>query len=61
MCLKTENIFTEIYLPKSKSFIVGILYRPADKINFINCIDQIFSQFSTLETQECYLHLGTLI
>ena len=53
MCLKTENIFTEIYLPKSKSFIVGILYRPADKINFINCIDQIFSQFSTLETQEC--------
>ena len=50
-----KSIFTEIYPPKSKSFIIGILYRPPDKIDFVYCIDQVFSQFSTLETQESYL------
>ena len=33
-------------------FIVGILYRPPRKINFVNCICQIFGQFNSLETQE---------
>ena len=41
-CVLTKEInFTEIYLPKSKSFIVVTLYRPQDKIDFVNCIDQI--------------------
>lgn len=41
-CVLTEEInFTEIYLPKSKSFIAVTLYRPQDKIDFVNCIDQI--------------------
>ena len=47
----TESIFTEIYLPFIVNpFIVGILYRSPDKINF-----EIFSQFKKLETQERYL------
>ena len=33
-------------------FIVGILYRPPSKINFVNCIYQIFGQFNFLEMQE---------
>ena len=49
----TESIFTEISKPKP--FKAGILYRPSDKIDFVNCISQIFSQFYTLETSECYL------
>ena len=55
MCLNTESVFTKIYPPKSKPFIVGILYIPPDKIDFVNCIDQIFSQVNTFETRECYL------
>ena len=51
MCLNTERIFTEINLPKSKPFIV----RLPDRINYVNCIVQIFSQFITLETEEYYL------
>ena len=44
MCLNTEIIFTEIYLPKSKPFLVVILYGLPDKIDIANRIDQIFSQ-----------------
>ena len=36
MRLNTEIIFTEIFLPKSKPFIVSILYKPQDKIDFVN-------------------------
>ena len=43
-------IFTEIYVPKSKPFIVGILYRPQDKIDIINYTDEIFNQFNTFDT-----------
>ena len=41
MHVNMESFFTEIYLHKSKSFIVGILHRPPDKINLINCIDKL--------------------
>ena len=34
-------------------------YKPRDKINFVNCIDQTFSQFNILEIENCYL-LGNL-
>ena len=39
---------------KPKPFTVGFLYRPLDKIDLVNCIDQFCGQFNTLETQ-CYL------
>ena len=68
MCLITESSFTEICLPKSKPFTVGILHnlsnkidfvsRPRYKIDFVNCVDQIFSRFNTIEIQECYLLMG---
>ena len=50
MCLNTESIFTEIYLPKSKPFIVGILHRSPDKFYFVNCIEQIFREYNTRNT-----------
>ena len=55
MCPNMGSIFTEIYLPKSKPFILDILYRLPYKTDFANYIDQIFNQFDKLETQECYL------
>ena len=55
MRLNTESIFTEIYLPKPKPFIVSILYRPPDKVDCVNCIEQILREYNTLETQNYYL------
>ena len=52
MYLNKEIIFTEKYLSKSKPIIVDIPYRLPNKIDFVNCIDQIFSQFNILKNQE---------
>ena len=41
-----------MYLAKPKAFVLGILYSLPDKIDFVNCTDQIFSQFNTHEIQE---------
>lgn len=48
----TGNIFTEIYIPKSKPFMWGIIYRPPQKIGFVNCIHQILSLLNILETHD---------
>lgn len=42
MRLNTESIFTEMYLPKSKSFIVSIPYQPSDKL-FRNSLEQMIT------------------
>ena len=44
ICHNTGKIVTEICPPKSKSFMVGILYRPLDKTGLDKFMDQIFSQ-----------------
>lgn len=36
MCLNTESTFIEIYLPKSKPFLVGILYRPKSTLKSLD-------------------------
>ena len=41
--LNTESGFTEKYLLKLKPFILGILCRPPNKIDFVNCIGQTIS------------------
>lgn len=53
--IRPTYLLTQIYLPKLKPFLVGLLYRPPDKIDLINCIDQISLQSNKLKTQECYL------
>ena len=40
-----------------KPFMVGLLYSPPDKDDFVSCINQFCSQFNTLETQESYVPL----
>ena len=34
-CKNTESILTNIFLPKTKPVLVGILYRPPDKNDFV--------------------------
>ena len=34
-CKNTESIFIDIFLPKTKPILIGILYRPPDKNDFV--------------------------
>ena len=54
-CINTESIFIKIFLPKSKPVLTGILYRPPDKYDFVNCLERTFSDTNVFEFQECYL------
>ena len=42
-----ENVFIDILLPKTKSFTVGIFYRPPNKSKFIENITEDFSKLNT--------------
>ena len=42
-CKSTESIFIDIVLPKSKPILVGILYRPSDKNNFVKSLEETFT------------------
>ena len=53
-CINIESIFIEIFLPKPKLVLIGILYRP-DKYDFVNCLERTFSDTNVFESQECYL------
>ena len=54
-CINTESIFIEIFLLKSKPVPIGILYRPPDKYDSVNCLERTFSDTNVFESQECYL------
>ena len=49
-CINTESIFIEIFLPKSKPVLIGILYRPPDKYDFVNCLERTFSNTNVFES-----------
>ena len=46
-------------MPKSKPILLGILYRPPDKSDFVKHINNVFTETGVLDKQECYL-LGDL-
>ena len=54
-CKGTESIFIDIFLPKAKPTLVGILYRPPDKNDFVKKFEETFAGCDILENQECYL------
>ena len=58
-CSNTASISVDIFLPKSKPILLGILYRPPNKSDFIKHINNIFTETEVLDKQECYL-LGNL-
>ena len=39
-----ESIFIVMFLPKSKSILVGVLYRPFDKPNFIQHVNNFLKE-----------------
>ena len=49
-----ENIFVEILLPKTKSLIVGIIYRPPNQSKFLRIINANFDKLDT-GTKESYV------
>ena len=54
-CSNTESIFVNIFLTKSKPILLGILYRPPDKSDFVKHINNVFTGTGFLGKQECYL------
>ena len=54
-CKNTESIFINIFLPKAKPILLGILYRLPDKSNFVRNLEETFTGCDILENQECYL------
>ena len=55
----TGSILADIFVPKSKPILVGILYRPPNKSEFVKHINNAFTETGVLDKQECYL-LGDL-
>ena len=53
-CPNTESIFVDIFLPKSKPILVGILYRPPDKPEFLDYFNECLIQSNITNIQECY-------
>ena len=54
-CKSTECVVVDIFLPKEKPILVGILYRPPDKNDFVKNLERTFAACDILENQECYL------
>ena len=54
-CKNTESIFIDIFLPKTKTILVGILYRPPDKNDFVKDFEETFTGCHNLGKQECHL------
>ena len=47
----TESIFIDIFLPKAKPILVGILYRAPDKNDFVKNLEEIFTGCNILQKQ----------
>ena len=54
-CRNTESIFIDIFLTKSKPILVGSLYRPFDKLDFIEHLNNSLKESNISNNQECYL------
>ena len=42
-CKSTDSVFIDIFLPKAKSILVGILYRTPDKNDFVKNLEETFA------------------
>ena len=54
-CRNTESIFIDPFLLKSKPILVGVLYRPPDKPDFIEHLNNSLKESNISNNQECYL------
>ena len=56
---ETENLFFDIFLPKTKPILVGILYRPPDQSGFLKNLSNSITNTENFDNQEVYI-LGDL-
>ena len=54
-----ENVFLDLFLPKSKPILVGILYRPPNSNGFLKKLDVAISKTENFDNQEVFI-LGDL-
>ena len=54
-----ENISLDIFLPKTKPILIGILYRPPDQSGFLDKLSTAISKTSCFDNQKVYI-LGDL-
>ena len=54
-CNDTESIFLELFLPKTKPILIGILYRPPNQSNFIDCLVKHFASTDFAISREIFL------
>ena len=54
-CRNIESCFIDIFLLMSKSILVGVLYRPPDKPDFMELRKNSLKESNISNTQECYL------
>ena len=50
-CKNTESIFSDIFLPKTKPIVIGILYRPPDKNDFVKNLEETFKLFNVVNVK----------
>ena len=60
-CGHTKSIFIDIFLSKSKSILVALLYWPPNKLEFIEHLDNSLKENNICEFQECYLPVGFIV
>ena len=56
---EVENIFIDIFLPKTKPILVGIVYRPPDQSGFLELLSEAIGDTNSFDDQEVYI-LGDL-
>ena len=54
-CSNTAIFLLTFFLPKSKPILLGILYRPPDKLDFVKQVKNVFTETGVLNKQERYL------
>ena len=54
-CSSFGSIFVKTYLRKSKPILLGILYRPPSKSEFVRHIYNVFTETGVLDKQQCYI------
>ena len=54
-CSNTAIFLLTFFLPKSKPILLGILYRPPDKLDFVKQVKNVFRETGVLNKQERYL------
>ena len=49
------NIFVDILLPKTKSILIGMVYRPPDLSGFLESLSEAISDTHSFDNQEVYI------